>query len=78
MAELKARNAELARDLETVRKVLPSLSSDLELVANLLADMRPMEPELEAGLPPQRESITMLIRPRGREDEIPWRMPIPE
>ncbi|MDP6505678.1 MAG: hypothetical protein QF886_18800 [Planctomycetota bacterium] len=76
--ELESRNAALVDQLNSVRQILPSLSSDLRLVVNLMEDMRPMEPELVEPLLATPETITMLISPRGSDESIPWRLPIPE
>ena len=76
--ELEAQNTVLNYELDSVREILPSLSTDLRLVVNLMEDMRPMEPELVDPLLSAPESITMLIRPQGLDEEIPWRLPIPE
>ena len=75
---LKARNTVLSDELNTVRDILPSLSTDLRLVVNLMEDMRPMEPELVEPLLSTPETISMRIAPPGIDQEIPWRLPIPE
>jgi uncharacterized membrane protein YgaE (UPF0421/DUF939 family) len=78
VSALKARNSVLGDELNTVREILPSLSTDLRLVVNLMEDMRPMEPELVEPLLSTPETISMRITPAGIDQEIPWRLPIPE
>ena len=76
---LRSRDSELSRELSTVRDVLPALSGDLGLVVDLLETIRldarrPATPNPAA----MRDSISMVIMPRGWDEPVPWRLPIPE
>ena len=91
LSVLEKRNQELNADLQSVQQVVPSLSSDLGIVVDLLEDLRaakpplaapsapaPPSPSLLTALPAAHATMTMVVFPRGSEAGIPWRLPIPE
>lgn len=91
MADLELRNQALDQDLESVRDVIPSLSSDLGVVVNMLEQSKaaeaaaarqptPSTEPLEVSGPARNLAITLAIAPGpgGAGASVPWRLLIPE
>ena len=84
MEELEERNASLLEELDGVYDVLPELSTDLREIVGMIQDMKPIAPEPEHTVEPERarfrsyQTLTMMIQPEGIETAVPWRLPIPE
>jgi hypothetical protein len=87
LTDMQRRNEDITQDLQAMRRVVPSLSTDLGLVVSLLEDLH--EPvvgsvaaEVRAeALPaavPAHDTLTMRVTLPGSEMSVPWRLPIAE
>jgi hypothetical protein len=76
VAALSSNNVSLKRDLETVRKELPTLADQVDSTLTEIARLRGGLPRKEAARP--SGTLSILITPPNAKEPVSWRLPIPE